>query len=108
MPTNRLDISAAIRQLSARPIRDARKETLFSELNSLLSSGLDFSHAFSLLIDGEGDKNIRSVLQKLYRDVVAGSSLWQALEGCGKFSTLDSRRTVPPAISWCRRRIYAN
>lgn len=83
------DISAIIKKLSSKPVKDARKETLFSELHSLLASGLDFSHAFRLLIDGESDKNIREILGRLYRDVVAGSSLWQALEGCGRFSALD-------------------
>ncbi len=79
MNMSEFDISALIKQLSAKPIMDARKETLFSELHSLLASGLDFSHAFRLLIDGESDKNIREILDRLYRDVVAGSSLWQPL-----------------------------
>ncbi len=83
------DISDILKKLSAKPIKDARKETLFSELHSLLSSGLDFSHAFRLLINGETDKNIQGVLSSLYREVIAGSSLWQAMESCGKFTALD-------------------
>ncbi len=87
---NELDLSAIIRRLAARPLKDNRKETFFSELHSLLASGLDFSHAFRLLIDGEGDGNVRNVLERLYTDVVAGSSLWQALAGCARFSALDA------------------
>lgn len=86
---SKFELSYAVKRLSSKPVKDTHKERLFSELHSLLSSGLDFSHAFGLLIDGEGDKNIQAVLRRLYRDVVAGSSLWQALEGCGKFSALD-------------------
>ena len=86
---NNFDLSGIVKKLSLKPIKDARKETLFSELHSLLSSGLDFSHAFRLLIEGENDRNIKTVLTGLYKEVIAGSSLWQALEGCGKFSALD-------------------
>ncbi len=84
-----LDISDIIKKLSAKPVKDTRKETLFSELHSLLSSGLDFSHAFRLLIESETDKNVKAILGRLYREVIAGSSLWQAMDGCGKFSALD-------------------
>jgi type IV pilus assembly protein PilC len=73
-----------------RLLKDSRKESFFSELHSLLASGLDFSHAFRLLIDGETDDSIRLMLNALYGDVVAGSSLWQALERCGRFTPLDS------------------
>jgi type IV pilus assembly protein PilC len=71
------------------PINDTRKETFFSELHSLLASSLDFSHAFRLLIEGENDSRVREILTALYNNVVAGSSLWQALEKCGRFSALD-------------------
>ncbi len=70
-------------------MNDTSKETLFSELHSLLASGLDFSRAFRLLIDGEDHDDNRSVLESLYINIVAGSSLWLALENCGKFSPLD-------------------
>ncbi|MDR1671296.1 MAG: type II secretion system F family protein [Alistipes sp.] len=87
------DISAIVTRLSTPPVKDARKETFFSELHSLLDSGLDFSHAFRLLIEGEGgegDDRFREILSRLYSDVVAGNSLWCALESCGRFSPLDS------------------
>lgn len=85
-----IDISAIIKKLPAKPLKESRKETFFSELHSLLASGLDFSHAFRLLIDGENDGSFRDILGRLYGDVVAGNSLWQALERCGCFSALDS------------------
>ncbi len=87
---NDLDLTDLLKRLSEKPVKDSRKETFFSELHSLLASGLDFSHAFRLLIDGEKEGNFRDILGRLYDDVVAGSSLWQALEGCGRFSALDS------------------
>jgi Type II secretory pathway, component PulF len=75
---------------SEQHLNDAKKEVLFSELNSLLSSGLDFSHSFELLISSENDRKTKIILQELYDKVISGSSLWQAIEDCGKFSKLDS------------------
>ncbi len=70
-------------------MKDARKETLFAELLSLLSSGLDFSRSFALLIDGETDEATKRLLGSLYGKVLAGSSLWQAMAGGRNFSALD-------------------
>ena len=42
-----------------RDIKDGKKESLFSELHSLLSSGLDFGRSFRLLIEGENDKRLK-------------------------------------------------
>lgn len=43
-------------------MKSAKKELLFSELSSLLSSGLDFSSAFLLLISGEKNKRQKESL----------------------------------------------
>ncbi len=72
-----------------RPLKEAKKELLFSELLSLLSAGLDFSHAFQLLIGQESDKQVKQLLERLYTQVVSGSPLWQALESSGRFAALD-------------------
>lgn len=68
---------------------DAKKETLFAGLHSLLSAGLDFSRSFTLLITSENDRNLKQLLQTLYDGVVSGRSLWQAMEASGPFSALD-------------------
>ncbi len=70
-------------------MKDARKELLFSELLSLLSSGLDFSRSFLLLIDGETNEGTKRLLRSLYDKVVSGSSLWQAMADGRNFSALD-------------------
>lgn len=44
--------SFALPKHGGQPLKDARKETIFAELHSLLGSGLDFSRSFSLLIEG--------------------------------------------------------
>jgi len=87
---NEFDIKKTFASFSATRVSDARKELIFSELLSLLSSGLDFSNSFRLLIEGEKERKYKVLLQELYGKVVSGMSLWQAIEKCGKFSNLDS------------------
>lgn len=77
------------RKQTKQPLRDARKEAMFAELHSLLSSGLDFSRSFSLLIEGERDAAGRALLTELYRSVVRGESLGRAFEQSGRFAPLD-------------------
>ncbi|MDR2293308.1 MAG: type II secretion system F family protein [Prevotellaceae bacterium] len=90
MSNHRNNFSGILGKLSEHPVKDTKKEILFSELNSLLSSGLDFSRSFELLISSENDRKTKIILQELYNRVISGYSLWQAVENCGKFSKLDS------------------
>lgn len=68
---------------------DARREVFYAELHALLTAGLDFSHAFALLIEGERDVRMRGLLESLYGDVVGGASLWQSMRRGGAFRALD-------------------
>ena len=73
----------------SRTLKGQTKELLFSELFSLLSSGLDFSHSFSLLIASEEDKSMKMILKMIFQDVITGNSLWYAMQKTGKFISLD-------------------
>lgn len=77
------------RKQTKQPLQDARKEAMFAELHSLLSSGLDFSRSFSLLIEGERNAAGRALLTELYRSVVRGESLGRAFERSERFAPLD-------------------
>lgn len=66
-----------------------RCEVFYTELHALLTAGLDFSHAFVLLIDSEQEIRLKTLLQHLYADVVGGTTLWQAMERSGAFYPLD-------------------
>lgn len=70
-------------------ITDARCETFYAELHALLIAGLDFSHAFALLIGDEREGRMKSLAEGLYDEVVRGAALWQAMEHSGAFRTLD-------------------
>jgi type IV pilus assembly protein PilC len=76
--------------ITNRRISDAKKEIIFSEFASLISSGLDFSRAFILLIDGEQSKKTKKLLRRIYECVVSGMLLWQAMQKSGEFTNLDS------------------
>lgn len=82
-------ITFILTSLGAYKVKDGKKETLFSELHSLLSSGLDFSHSFTLLIEGETDRHIKQITGQIYKGVVQGESLWYAMEVSNHFSALD-------------------
>ena len=51
-------------------LTDARREMFYAELHALLTAGLDFSAAFRLLIEGEGDRRTKALLEELYAAVV--------------------------------------
>jgi Type II secretory pathway, component PulF len=69
---------------------DNRKEHFFSELGILLSSGLDISSAFQVVIDQSQPGYERDVYQDIYECLLRGSSLSDALKDSGKFTTYDS------------------
>lgn len=67
---------------------DKKKHHFFSQLHSLLKSGLSFSRSFELLIEN-GSEDESNVLQGIYNDILSGNELWVALKGSGHFSDLD-------------------
>lgn len=75
---------------SGPKLKDRDKETLFTELHTLLGSGLDFSQVFGLLIRSEQKPRLRELLQRLYDRVVGGDALWRAMEMNGNFTALDT------------------
>ncbi len=70
-------------------MKQLKKEMFFSQLQSLLSAGLDFNRSFELLIECEYDKNISALLKQIHSTVLQGDTLWYALQITGQFSRLD-------------------
>ncbi len=66
-----------------------QKESFFSELQSLLQSGLSFSRSFALLTEGEANGKVRGLYDRLYEAVAAGKALWEGMKDTDKFSSLD-------------------
>lgn len=72
-----------------KTLNDTRKEMIFSELNSLLGAGLDFSHAFTLLIESENNKETKKLLEEIYKSVIDGTTLGKAMKQTDQFTALD-------------------
>lgn len=70
-------------------ISTKRKVVFFSELHSLLSSGMDLNNTFNLLYSNEQNPRIKSLINGIHNSVISGSSLWNALEKTNEFSPLD-------------------
>ncbi|MDR0894156.1 MAG: type II secretion system F family protein [Prevotellaceae bacterium] len=74
---------------SGKGLTDKKKYLLFSELHSLLGSGLSFSRSFELLIAGEtGNKEV-ALLNTIYRHILTGNGFWTSLQHSGAFTPLD-------------------
>lgn len=74
-------------------LTDARREMFYAELHALLTAGLDFSAAFRLLIEGEGDRRTKALLEELYAAVVRGETLAEAMREAG--------HSAPWSAAWC-------
>lgn len=70
-------------------ITESQYEILYAELYALLSAGLDFSHAFVLLIEEEKNSHLKNILKRLYEGIIDGNAMWQSMEQIGAFRSLD-------------------
>ena len=72
-----------------KPLKESKKEMLFSGLRVLLTAGLDFSHSFRLLIEEEKEEKIRLLLKEIYASVVDGDTLNGSFARSRQFGALD-------------------
>lgn len=64
------------------------KRTFFSQLQTLIRSGLSFSRAFELIIEGAKTKE-KALYVRIFDEVVSGKELWRSLEADAAFTELD-------------------
>ena len=64
------------------------KRTFFSQLQTLIRSGLSFSRAFELIIEGAKSKE-KALYVRIFDEVVSGKELWRSLEAGNAFTELD-------------------
>ena len=64
------------------------KRTFFSQLQTLIRSGLSFSRAFELIIEGAKTKE-KAVYVRIFDEVGSGKELWRSLEADKAFTELD-------------------
>lgn len=70
-------------------LTDKKKRLFFSQLQVLLGAGLSFTASFSLIIESATGHDLE-VYRRLFDKVIAGSSLWSALQEESEFTDLDS------------------
>ena len=64
------------------------KRIFFSQLQTLIRSGLSFSRAFELIIEGAKTKE-KALYVRIFDEVVSGKELWRSLEADKAFTELD-------------------
>lgn len=64
------------------------KRMFFSQLYSLIISGLSFSKSFSLIVESSDRRHI-ALYSTIFDNVIKGNTLWQSMMDSMKFSELD-------------------
>lgn len=85
-----LNREISLPMLLKQKFNDRRKEQFFSEMGILLSSGLDISSAFKVIIEQEQKEYELATYNDIYERLLKGSSFSSALEDSGKFTIYDS------------------
>ena len=62
--------------------------TFFSQLQTLIRSGLSFSRAFELIIES-AEKKEKIMYEHIFSEVISGKELWRSIEVEKSFSELD-------------------
>jgi type IV pilus assembly protein PilC len=77
-------------KLFNKKLNDKKKEHFYSELNILLSAGIDIKTSLELIVEQETDKNAKELFSKIKEDVIRGQSLSATLENSPMFSLYES------------------
>lgn len=70
-------------------MKDKKKESFYSELSILLSSGIDIRTALDIIIEEQKSENDRNVFQSIKIDIVGGLGMADAINKSGKFSAYE-------------------
>jgi type IV pilus assembly protein PilC len=70
--------------------KDQKKVELFTELNILLSSGIDIRTSLDIIIANQAKEQDKEVFKQIRTQIVAGKSLSEAIENSGKFTNYDT------------------
>ncbi|PKP20790.1 MAG: type II secretion system F family protein [Bacteroidetes bacterium HGW-Bacteroidetes-21] len=76
-------------QLFGKKLKDKKKENFFSELGTLLSSGIDIKTALELIIEEQKKKSDIQLFDSIYKKVIEGKSLSEAMKESGHFSIYE-------------------
>jgi len=87
---NEEKVSILQREISLKkPFSDKAKEDFYKEFSSLLHSGIDIQRTLTILIEEQESKKVKSILEEIQEDLIVGSSLSEALEKTGHFTSYE-------------------
>lgn len=72
-----------------RGFTDKKKEKIYRELSTLLSSGVTLKKSVQITLQQAKEKKITEIIQQIYENIVEGKSLHVAMEITQKFSTYE-------------------
>jgi type IV pilus assembly protein PilC len=70
-------------------LTDKKKESFYSEMGILLSSGIDIRTALDIITDEQKSESDKKIYQTLRNDIVQGASLSDAIDASKKFSAYE-------------------
>lgn len=71
------------------PFNDRRKESFYSELVILLSSGLDLKGALDIIIEEQRNPRVAKILQDIMKQIIHGASFSGAIQGKSDFGAYE-------------------
>ncbi|MBI4946037.1 MAG: type II secretion system F family protein [Bacteroidetes bacterium] len=84
-----LDFLSKDISLFSTKLPDKKKEKFYSELNILLSAGVDIKSAIDLIASEVKKEKEKKIFQAIHDKVVSGSGLSEAVQSTGKFSDYE-------------------
>ena len=75
--------------LFSSQLSDAKKERFYSELQILLAAGIDIKSALDIIIEEQKKKTDQALFAAISEQVIAGSSLSEAIRSSEKFSNYE-------------------
>jgi type IV pilus assembly protein PilC len=70
-------------------LKDKKKEAFYSELQILLSSGIDIRTSLDIIVEEQTSDADKELFNRVRSDVIGGAGLSEAMNKTGKFSTYE-------------------
>jgi type IV pilus assembly protein PilC len=75
--------------LWGKEMKDKKKESFYSELTILLSSGIDIRTSLDIIVDEQKSEGDRNIFHSIKTDIVGGLGMADAINKSGRFSAYE-------------------
>jgi type IV pilus assembly protein PilC len=76
-------------RLGGGGLKDKKKESFYSELHILLSSGIDIRTALDIIVEEQKSESDKTLFKTIRDEVIGGQGLSDAIQKTGKFSAYE-------------------